>query len=76
MAEIAESAATLSQDAEAKGEETFLVDKLSISFCGWRDAVYARGDSIFASFYMFCLSFWIFVLHFDLHFLISLTEVA
>ncbi|KAG5559609.1 hypothetical protein RHGRI_009214 [Rhododendron griersonianum] len=37
-----ESAATLSQDAEAKGEETFLVDKLSISFCGWRDAVYAR----------------------------------
>lgn len=54
MAEIAESAATLSQDAEAKGEETFLVDKLSISFCGWRDAVYARGDSIFASFYMFC----------------------
>ncbi|KAE9464283.1 hypothetical protein C3L33_03811, partial [Rhododendron williamsianum] len=48
-----ESAATLSQDAEAKGEETFLVDKLSISFCGWRDAVYARGDSIFASFYCF-----------------------
>lgn len=47
MGVIAESAAMLSQDAKGKGEETFPFDQLSILFCGWRDAVYARGETIF-----------------------------
>ncbi|KAI7991514.1 hypothetical protein LOK49_LG12G00144 [Camellia lanceoleosa] len=40
---FSESAATLSQDAKGKWEETFLVDQLSVLFCGWRDAFYVRG---------------------------------
>ncbi|CAL5441257.1 unnamed protein product [Camellia sinensis] len=33
-------------DAKGKWEETFLVDQLSVLFCGWRDAFYVRGDSL------------------------------
>ncbi|CAL5359504.1 unnamed protein product [Camellia sinensis] len=33
-------------DAKGKWEETFLVDQLSVLFCGWRDALYVRGDSL------------------------------
>ncbi|THG02391.1 hypothetical protein TEA_004323 [Camellia sinensis var. sinensis] len=40
---FSESVATLSQDAKGKWEETFLVDQLSVLFCGWRDALYVRG---------------------------------
>ncbi|CAL5441255.1 unnamed protein product [Camellia sinensis] len=35
-----------SPDAKGKWEETFLVDQLSVLFCGWRDACYVRGDSL------------------------------
>ncbi|CAL5436302.1 unnamed protein product [Camellia sinensis] len=37
---LGELAATLAQDAKGKWEETFLVDQLSVLFCGWRDAFY------------------------------------
>ncbi|KAI7988894.1 hypothetical protein LOK49_LG13G01953, partial [Camellia lanceoleosa] len=40
------SAATLSQDSKGKWEETFLVDQLSVLFCGWSDAFYVRGITL------------------------------
>ena len=47
-ATLAEPAAELSQNAEGEWEEAFLVDQLSILFCGWRDAFYVRGDNLIA----------------------------